>query len=113
MKTTLLSVIFLLLFAQASADTLSVVVGKKVTISVTADGTQPFTYQWMKNGVPIPGATSQTYVIAAVTVDDSATYTVKVANVIDSTISDNAVLTVTPTGTAPTNANTTITVTTS
>jgi hypothetical protein len=114
MKTFLLSFIFLVLLVQLSASSLTVTAGQKVSITVTADGTQPFTYQWMKNGTPIPGATAVTYVIVATVVADSAAYTAKVSNAVGFTLSDDAVLTVNaPGGVAPSRANTTITVTTS
>lgn len=83
----------------AHADTLTVNAGKPVTISVTADGTAPFTYQWKKDGVNISGATSSAYYIASATTASSGSYTVQVANSLGATISDAAVLTVTATPT--------------
>ena len=83
---------------SAHASTLTVTAGQTVTIEVSADGTQPFTYQWRKNGAAISGATLSTYTIAATTTSDSANYSAIVANTIDSTISDDAVLTVNPSG---------------
>jgi len=81
----------------ARADTLSITVGQSAKVSVTADGTQPFTYQWYKNGVAISGATLADCVIgpavAVTTVPDQ--YTATVTNTIDSTTSDIAYLTVT------------------
>jgi hypothetical protein len=67
-----------------------VVVGGKVTISVAADGTQPFTYQWKKDGVNITGASASTYVIASAKVTDAGNYTVVVSNLAGSTLSDTA-----------------------
>lgn len=67
------------LAGSAAAQTV-VQVGQQVTISVTADGTQPFTYQWMKNGTNITGATNQTLVFTSASLADSGTYTVSVSN---------------------------------
>lgn len=40
--------------------------GQPVTLSVVATGTGTITYQWEKDGLDIPGATSQTFSLAAV-----------------------------------------------
>lgn len=88
--------IFALLYSSSSAaGTKSVAVGQSVTISVSADGTQPFTYQWYKNGAAISGAASATYLIASATSGDVATYRARVTNAMGFTDSDDAVLTVT------------------
>ena len=88
-------------FARASS--LSVTSGQPVKLTVTAQGTQPFTYQWRKNGAPISAANSDTYSIASASSADAASYSVVVANSANSTISDEAVLTVnTVTTAAPT-----------
>ena len=68
--------------------------GSPVTFSVTATGTAPLTYQWLKNGTNISGATSASYTISSVTATDAANYTVAVANVAGSTNSSTATLTV-------------------
>ena len=65
-----------------------------MSIEITALGTQPFTYQWRKNGTAISGATNAAYSIAAAVTTDSATYTAIVTNAFGSTNSDDAVLTV-------------------
>ncbi|MCX8520925.1 MAG: immunoglobulin domain-containing protein, partial [Rhodoferax sp.] len=39
----------------------AVTAGQSATFSVTASGTGPLTYQWLKNGMGISGATSSTY----------------------------------------------------
>lgn len=65
--------------------------GSTVTLTVSADGTQPFTYQWLKGGVAIPGATSASLVIASFSATDAATYSVTIANSAGS-ISTTAVL---------------------
>ncbi len=72
------------------------IVGQSVTISVTNDGTSPFTYQWKKNGVNIAGATASTYVITAAQVADAGAYMVAVGNQWTTTpiLSDVATLTV-------------------
>lgn len=79
--------------------------GKSVTISVTADGTTPFTYQWVKDGTNVPGATSNPFVLPAVSASDSGTYMVLVSNSAGSTTSDPAVLSVIPTGTITVSLN--------
>jgi len=77
-----------------TASVLTVTAGQPVQFSVSAQGSQPFTYQWRKNGAAISAATQATYAIPATAVDDSATYTVVVTNSAGSALSDNAALTV-------------------
>jgi hypothetical protein len=64
---------------QPSGQTATV--GGTATFTVTAAGAKPLTYQWLKGGVPIAGATSATYTTSAVaTTDDGAMYSVQISN---------------------------------
>ncbi len=68
--------------------------GATVTFSVTATGTQPFSYQWKKNGTDISGATSASLTLNAVSLSSAGNYTVAVTNVAGSVTSATALLTV-------------------
>jgi hypothetical protein len=77
--------------------------GATATFSVTAAGSGPFTYQWLRNGVAIPGATAATYTTPALmSADNGSVFSVNVTNASGTTTSVNAVVTVSssaPTGT--------------
>jgi hypothetical protein len=73
----------------------TVTVGKTAKFSVTATGTNPFSYQWMKNGVNIVGATKASYTTpSTVPADNGSLFSVKVSNAAGSATSTNALLTV-------------------
>ena len=76
----------------------TVPIGSSVTFSVSCSGTVPFSYQWLKNtgngSIAIPGATNATLALPAIAVADVGTYSVKVSNSAGSTVSDNAVISV-------------------
>src|SRR5437667_5004300 len=73
----------------------TVSVGQTATFSVGAAGTPPLTYQWQKNGVDIPGATSSSYTTPATTSADTGTiFRVVVTNSAGSVTSNSATLTV-------------------
>ena len=75
---------------------LKVSVGQDATFSVVPTGGQPFSYQWRRDGVEIPGATSDTYTLPnAQPGDNGATFTVTVTNSLGSVTSTAATLTVT------------------
>ena len=59
-------------------DSVTVVIGDPVTFSVTAVSSCPLTYQWRKDGVPIPGETSDTLSIPSTVAGDEGTYDVVV-----------------------------------
>ncbi|WP_221029575.1 immunoglobulin domain-containing protein [Actomonas aquatica] len=71
-----------------------VLVGDDVTLSVSATGGDPLTYQWRKDGTPIPGATSSTFELFAVTEDDLGDYDVVVTDPVDSVTSNVALVVV-------------------
>src|SRR5215831_5142052 len=59
----------------------SLIVGQMAIFSVTANGTQPLSYQWQKNQANIAGATSASYTTpATVAGDNGATFRVIVSN---------------------------------
>ena len=64
--------------------------GDTVVLQVSATGTLPITYQWRKNGVELPGATSDSLVLSNLTTDDSGNYSVRVSNAWGDAISANA-----------------------
>ena len=75
----------------------SVFATQMASFSVTATGTEPFTYQWKKNGSDIAGATSSTYTTPATTSADIGTalaYSVVVSNSVGTVTSTSATLTV-------------------
>ena len=78
--------------SACSASTAVTVVGKHITISYTADGTPPFSQQWVKDGSPISGAMAPTYVILSAVASDAGVYTVIVSNPAGSSTSDTATL---------------------
>ena len=68
-----------------------------VTVSVVGAGLPPpASYQWLRNGTPIVGATAPSYTLALTKLSDSGTkFTVQVANGYSSVTSSDAILTVT------------------
>ena len=67
--------------ADATLPTdLTVVQGREARFTVTADGSPPFNYQWLKDGAPIVGATNATFILPAARVTDAGQYAVQVGN---------------------------------
>ena len=64
---------------QPSSQTIAV--GQPALFTVAASGSAPLSYQWMKNGVAIPGATQDSYVTPATSSNDSdSAFSVTVSN---------------------------------
>ncbi len=73
----------------------SVTAPQAASFSVTAAGTAPLAYQWRRNGIAIPGATSATYIVASTATGDSgAQFSVQVSNAAGSVTSAPATLSV-------------------
>ncbi|HOA61932.1 MAG: immunoglobulin domain-containing protein [Verrucomicrobia bacterium] len=80
--------------------------GESAVFAVVASGSLPMTYQWLHNGVDLPGATNTTFSIVAVQPVDAGNYAVRLSNVASTVISSNALLTVNiPDMTGPVLAN--------
>lgn len=71
----------------------SVQVGQTASFSVIATGSGTLTYQWLKNGVAIAGATAATYTTpAAVLADSGSTFSVQLADGAGSSLTSNTAL---------------------
>ncbi|MBT63012.1 MAG: hypothetical protein CML13_07350 [Puniceicoccaceae bacterium] len=86
-----------------TADPVSLAVkeGASATFSVGVSSPVPVSYQWQKDGVDIPGATSSSYSIAATEPSSAADYSVVVSTPAGSTPSAAASLTVIPPAALP------------
>ncbi|MBK8791220.1 MAG: hypothetical protein IPO28_14025 [Holophagaceae bacterium] len=79
----------------------SILVGETATFTVVATGTGSLSYQWAKNGVAIPAATSSSYTTpVAVLGDSGSTFAVDISdgngNILTSSIATLTVTTATP-----------------
>ena len=74
---------------------LVVLAGSPASFTAVAGGTAPISYQWNKNGTPIPGATSSTLSLSNVQTADDGSYTLTASNSVGSATSNPAQLTVT------------------
>ena len=70
--------------------------GNNTTLSVTATGSGPFTYQWQLNGTSIAGATGSSLALNALELTNAGLYTVVVSNSGGSVTSQAAVVNVLP-----------------
>ncbi|MCI0745157.1 MAG: immunoglobulin domain-containing protein [Verrucomicrobia subdivision 3 bacterium] len=66
--------------------------GATVTFTVSLSGSQPITYQWRKNGVPINTATNNSFSLFNVTTNDIGNYSVVASNALGAVTSSNAFL---------------------
>lgn len=74
----------------------SVQEGATATFTVTAAGSAPLAFQWLRNGVDIAGATAASYTTPALVLSDNgASYAVRVSNAAGPVTSAGAALTVT------------------
>lgn len=73
----------------------SVTDGANASFSTVVTSVLPFTLQWYKDSVLIPGATSSTYSFTASIADTGSTYSVTATNAVGSVSSSSATLTVT------------------
>ncbi|MFY9509467.1 MAG: immunoglobulin domain-containing protein [Rubrivivax sp.] len=80
----------------------TVVAGSPASFSVLAGGSSPLNYQWQRDGTDIAGANAATYTLANPTAADSgAAFGVVVGNAAGNVTSNNALLTVADSVTAP------------
>jgi endonuclease/exonuclease/phosphatase family metal-dependent hydrolase len=71
--------------------------GGSATFSVQAGGTAPLSYQWLKDGLTVSGATNSSLTLPNLSASDEASYTVTISNAFGGVVSDAASLTlVTP-----------------
>ena len=68
--------------------------GLPVSLTVSASGTDPISYQWKKNGNVIDGATASNYQLATINTSDAGSYFCAVSNICGNISSSNVVLTV-------------------
>ncbi len=103
-----------LLDISASAGTLSAPVitthpasqssasGGLVTFTAAASGNPPPTFQWLRDGINIAGATSASLTLSNVTTSDAGSYAVVATNSVGSALSSSATLTVSAAPVTPT-----------
>ncbi len=73
-----------------------VLTGGTAVFSAVAFGTAPITYQWNKNGAPIPGATSTTLTLTNAQTTNAGSYTLTASNNVGGATSSAAILSVSP-----------------
>ncbi|MBC8244538.1 MAG: immunoglobulin domain-containing protein, partial [Verrucomicrobia bacterium] len=72
----------------------SKVLGETVTVAVAVTGSEPITYQWMRNGTVLAGANDASIVLENLSAADAGEYTVRVSNPAGEVLSDVAVVSV-------------------
>jgi len=58
----------------------TVAVGSKLVLKVRGSGVIPITYQWLKDGTAIAGATGETLTFARIKAEDAGRYTVRISS---------------------------------
>src|SRR6266545_3700007 len=74
----------------------NVLQGTSASFNVVAQGSLPLSYQWQRNTVDLPGATSATLTLNNVLVSQAGSYSARISNVAGATNSASAILNVQP-----------------
>jgi hypothetical protein len=75
-------------------------IGATVTFTVEADGDEPLSYQWLKNGISVDGANNAMLVLTSAQMNDDGQYTVVISNSQGSILSNAALLSMSVAGTS-------------
>lgn len=75
---------------------MAVVAGAAASFTATVNGTAPFTYQWLRDGAPIAGATAATLTVTPALPASAGSYSVRITNAAGTITSPAGMLTVTP-----------------
>ena len=70
--------------------------GGSVTLSLAVTGTVPMTYQWFRDGAPVPGATSSSLTLTDARPSQSGSFAVRITNFAGTVTSAAAVVTIAP-----------------
>ncbi len=70
--------------------------GGTVTLTAAASGTPPLSYQWKRNGTPVPGSTSASLTLSNLSVALEGAYTLVVSSAFGSVTSSNAIVALLP-----------------
>ena len=81
---------------QSLPETITLTQGYPFRLRVTAVGTAPLTYQWSRNGDPLPGEIQPILSVSNATPEHAGAYSVRVSNPIGSTQFQAALVTVVP-----------------
>ena len=83
-------------WAQISVEPLDVAVplGYPATLRAEGFGSHPLSYQWFKNGAPLPGATNKILQSFGTIADDAGVYQLRVSNRFNTALSREAALTI-------------------
>ena len=76
------------------SNDMDLILGGSLNLTALVEGAPTITYQWRKNGTPLPGKTSAILNIAAVTLADAGTYTLVATNTLGSRTSNPVIITV-------------------
>lgn len=74
----------------------TVLTGGSARFEVAAGGTPPYSYQWQRNGIPLPNATASSLQLDGVSASQAGLYSVVISNDAGAVTSSAATLTVTP-----------------
>jgi subtilisin family serine protease len=74
-----------------------------LTLSISAGGTIPISFQWFRNEMPINGATGPRLILPSVTLADAGNYTVRVSNPFGQATSNPALVQIDPVSVRPAN----------
>ncbi|MDA3912518.1 MAG: immunoglobulin domain-containing protein [Bacteroidales bacterium] len=66
--------------------------GEEISFTLNANGTEPLSYQWLKDGDVIADATESTLTLPTITNEDAGIYTCEVSNTCGAITSDEAIL---------------------
>jgi len=91
--------------AATGPDNTNACSGTSVTLTTVPSGTGPFTYVWRKDGGAPLSSDSNSFTISPVLIADAGVYSVEVSGACNS-VTNSAVLTVTPSPTASVNSET-------
>lgn len=83
-------------FISSHPQSQTVKAGENVEFTVRASGSQPFEYQWLKNGEPLRGEEGTALQLQNVNGTDSARYSVVVTNEVGSDTSQDGMLSISP-----------------